>query len=461
MKKSLKFIPVVVVLVFISAWKLQGPVGPIVDRIVGKVGNLIVKESDVENAFNQYKTDGVVLTDSLRGAIFDELLFKKLLVSGANHDSLEVSESDITAETDLRMRAMLSSFKSQKEFEEFYGKTVDAFKFELHDDVKELLLARKMQSKIVANITVSPSDVNTFYNSQPKDSLPLINAEVELGQIVIVPPMNQELKDYTKNSLEEIRQRVLTGKIDFCAAVLAYSEDPGSKMNCGTYENVRRGTFVPEFDAVCFTLKEGETSEVFETPYGYHFVQLIKRMGEEVTIRHILKTIPEAPDDLRKCKVTLDSVLTLIRKDSLTFCQAAAKYSMDKETKFNCGLFQNPETGISKIDVDDLGQLDPDPQFPLTVNQMKVGGISASMPCVTRDGKQGYRILYLKSRSIPHRANLKDDYQLIQDLALQEKQNDAVEAWVRKRLSTTYLWISDDYKKYSFDYPWLEYIKSN
>ena len=458
MKKSLKFIPVIVALIFICAWKMETASGPIVDRIIGKVGNQIVKESDVANAYQDYQSEGMAFTDSLRGAIFDELLFKKLLVAGAIHDSLVVTESDITAETDLRMRYMMTKFKNEKEFEDYYGKTSDAFKFELHDPVRDLLLARKMQSKIVADVTVSPAEITAYYNSQPKDSLPLINAEVELGQIVITPPLNLELKEYTRNSLEDIRQRVLTGKIDFCAAVLAYSEDPGSKMNCGRYENVRRGTFVPEFDAVCFSLKEGETSQVFETPYGFHFLQVEKRLGEEVTIRHILKTIPTAPEDLHKCKVTLDSVLNLIRKDSLTFCQAAAKYSMDADSKFNCGLFQNPQTGISKIDVDLLGEMDPDPQFPLTVNQMKVGDVSPSMPCVTRDGKQGYRILWLKSRSVPHRANLKDDYQLIQDLALQEKQYDAVEAWVRKRLATTYLWIHEDYKKYSFNYPWLEFL---
>lgn len=458
MKKIARFIAIA--LVSFSGFQLNAQAsGATVDRIVGVVGNQIVKESDIENAFQQYKGQGMTMTDSLRGAIFDELLFKKLLVNGANHDSLDVTESEISSETDRRMRYFLTQFKSDKDFEKFYGKTTDAFKFELHDEVKELLLAQKMQAKIISNVTVSPAEVNAFYNSQPHDSLPFINSEVELGQIVIVPPVNQELREYTRASLEDIRQRVLKGQLKFCDAVLAYSEDPGSKSNCGQYENVRRGTFVPEFDAVCFSMKEGETSEVFETPYGFHFVQLIKRMGEEVTIRHILKTIPTAPEDLKKCKVKLDSVLHLIKIDTLTFCTAAAKYSMDNDTKYNCGLFQNPETGVSRIDVDLLGQIDPDPQFPLTVNQMKVGDIAGPYPCMTRDGKQGYRLLYLRLRTKPHRANLDDDYQLIQDMALQEKQNDAVEAWVRKRLASTYVRIDDNYKKFTFNYPWLEYIK--
>ncbi|MEO5642311.1 MAG: peptidylprolyl isomerase [Bacteroidia bacterium] len=452
--------------IIVAAFSVLAPVvvlaqqsGMVVDRIVGVVGTQIVKESEVQNAFEQYKTAGIPLSDSVTTVVYDQLMFKKLLVSQAIHDSLDASEAEINGETDRRMRYFLTQFKSDKEFEAFYGKSVDAFKFELHDQVKELLLAQKMQSKITADISVSPAEVQAYFSKQLADSLPYINAEVELGQIVIVPAVNQELKEYTRQSLEDIRQRILKGTLKFCDAVNIYTEDPGSKANCGEYDNVRRGTFVPEFDAVCFSLKEGETSEVFETDYGFHFVQLLSRQGEEVSIRHILKTVPSSPDDLRNCKVKLDSILGLIRKDSIDFCGAAAKYSMDKESKYNCGLFMNPETGITRIDVDLLGQLDPDPQFPLMVSQMKVGAISAPQPCVTRDGKQGYRILMLRSRSEPHRANLNDDYQLIQDMALQEKQNAAVDAWVKKRLATTYIRVDESYKKYNYNYPWLAYVK--
>lgn len=456
---SVKRIFSIAVMIALSLFAKAQQSGQVVDRIIGVVGSQIVKESEVQNAYEQYKTAGIVVNDSVTTTVYDQLMFKKLLVSQAIHDSITVSEAEITGETDRRMRYFLTQFKSDKEFEAFYGKSVDAFKFELHDQVRELLLAQKMQASITADVTVSPSEVIAYFNRQVPDSLPYINSEVELGQIVIVPPVNPELKEYTRQSLEDVRQRVLKGTLKFCDAVNIYTEDPGSKATCGTYENVRRGTFVPEFDAVCFSLKEGETSEVFETDYGFHFVQLLARKGEEVTIRHILKSIPSSPDDLKKCKVKLDSILDLIRKDSMDFCKAAAKFSMDDDTKYNCGLFMNPETGLTRIDVDLLGQLDPDPQFPLMVNQMKVGSMSAPQPCVTRDGKQGYRILMLRSRSQPHRANLQDDYQLIQDMALQEKQNAAIDTWVKKRLETTYVRVDEQYRKYHYNYPWLAYIK--
>ena len=269
--------------------------GPMVDRIVAVVGSQIIKESDIENAFEQYKEEGMQMTDSLRGAILDELMYRKLLVQQAIHDSITISDADVDAEIDRRMRYYLMQFGSEEAFEKFYGKTVEAYKFELRDKVREILLVQRMQSEIVGSVTVSPQEVREFYGRIPSDSVPLINSEVEVGQILLIPPVSQELKDFTKQELEGIRQRVMKNTLDFCAAASTYSDDPGSKFNCGKYENVRRGTFVPEFDAVCFSLKEGEISEVFETEYGYHFVKLIQRLGETVTIQHILKSVPTDP----------------------------------------------------------------------------------------------------------------------------------------------------------------------
>lgn len=437
----------------------DNPVPPHLDRIVAVIGSQIVKQSDFENACQQFKDEGIPLSDSLRGAVMEQLMLKKLLIQQAQRDSIDVSEAEIDGETDRRMRYFLMQFKSEKDFELFYGKTVEAFKFELHDEVRELLLAQRMQQKITQNVAVSPVDITNWFNLQPTDSLPLIPSEVEIGQIIIVPGPNQEIKDYVRQNLSDIRTRIITGKLKFEDAVRAYSKDPGSVNNGGCYENIRRGTFVPEFDAVSFNLKEGEISEPFETSFGFHIVKLVARRGEEVTICHILLDIPPAPDDLRACKVKLDSILGLIRKDSMTFCEAAAKFSNDDESKYSCGLILNPQTGTSHIDGEMLGQLDPDPQFPIVVNAMKVGEITYAQPCLTRNGKQGYRILWLKSRSKPHRANLKDDYQLIQDMALQSKQDAAINAWVRKRLTGTYVHINEDFHKYSYQFPWLSFMK--
>lgn len=458
MKKFIHFV-IAVSAICVSSHVMAQTGGRLVDRIVAVVGSQIIKESDIENTYEQYKAEGLPMSDSLRGAILDDLMFRKLLVQQASHDSVTIADADVDNELDRRMRYYLMQFGSEEAFEKFYGKTVEAYKYELRDRVRELLLVQRMQGQIAGDVTVSPADVKAFYAKMAVDSLPLINSEVEVGQIVIKPPVNAELKEFTRQQLESIRQRVMAGTLDFCIAASTYSEDPGSKFNCGKYENVRRGTFVPEFDAVCFKLKEGEFSEVFETDYGFHFVRLIARKGEEVSMQHILISIPTAPEDLQKCKVTVDSIMRLVRLDSMTFCEAAAKFSSDEATKYSCGLFLNPMSGTSKIDMEIIGQIDPNPDFPVIVTGLKVGAYSTSHQCFTADGKVAFRVLWLKSRSEPHRANLKDDYQLIQDMALQEKQDSKMDSWVSGQLPYTYIRISEDYRKYDFRYPWVQYIK--
>lgn len=433
--------------------------GQRIDRVVAVVGDQIVKESEVENVLQQYAREGVTITDSVRGAVMEQLLFQKLLVSQALHDSLTVSETEIQQEMDLRMRYYLQSFGSVEAFEKFYGKTVDAFKFELHDKVRDLLLAKRMQQQITQNVTVSPVDVKAYFTSQPEDSLPFISSTVEVGQIVISPPVNPEILEYTRMETENIRKKVVNKELDFCTAAALYSQDPGSAQKCGTYENIRRGSFVPEFEALMFTLKEGEISPVFKTDFGFHFLEVISRRGDEVTVRHILRVVPTAPEDLRNCKVRIDSIMRAVRLDSLTFCEAAATFSSDDESKYSCGLILNPLTGNSRIDVELLGQLDPDPNFPITVNQMKVGAYSAPMLTLTRQSKEAYRVLWLKSRSEPHRANLKDDYQMIQDLTLQQKQDEALNKWVDKKLATTYIRIAPDFRNADYRFSWLKHAQ--
>lgn len=435
----------------------SGPV--VVDRIVAVVGGQMVKQSEVENNIQQMKASGQPVDNDSRGHVLEELMYQKLLVSQAYRDSIKVTDNEVDEEMDKRMRYYLSQFGSVDEFEKYYGKSVEAYKLELKDKVKQLVLARKMNAKIIGDITVSPSEVKGYFNRIPKDSLPFINAELEVGQIVAKPAVTQELKDYRKTQLEEIRTRILKGTLDFCAAARAYSEDPGSKDNCGIYDGVRRGMFVPEFEAIAFKLKEGETSEVFETDFGYHFVQLLERRGDELKLRHILMVPPITEDALKASRQKLDSVLRLIQIDTLTFCTAAAKYSDDADTKYNCGLMINPQTGTSRIEADVLGQIDPTPGFALSLNDMKVGEITKPVLMVGRDGKQAYRLVWLKMRTEAHVANLNQDYQRIQDEALTDKQHKVVTEWIGRKLETTYIHIADDYKNCKFEYPWLVNMK--
>ncbi|MEO6883931.1 MAG: peptidylprolyl isomerase [Bacteroidia bacterium] len=436
----------------IFAAKAQNSLKPQdVDKIIGIVGKGIVLQSEVETQYLQLVAQSASVTPTTRCKIFEDLLYQKLLLNQAEKDSLTVSDEQVDAELTKRMDYYISQFGSQEKFEAFYGKSVDEYKADLKDKIRDLLLEQQQQSKITADISVSPLDVRDYFNTIPKDSIPFINAQVEIGQIVKKPNITSAEKKVAFDKITELRKRVLSGE-DFSTLAVLYSDDPGSSKNGGEYKNIQRGQFVPEFDAVTFNLKEGEISPVFETQYGYHFVQLIKRRGEFVDLRHILIAPKVDPDDMLKAKLYLDSIKKIITKDSLPFSEAAMRYSDDDDSKNDGGLIMNMQTGSTKYDMDQLGQVDPNLVF--SIDKMQPGDISDPEPMATKDAKQAYRILYLKTRTKPHKANLQDDYQAIQNQALSVKQHKTINNWIKSKLTDTYVHIDEDYLDCKFDNPW-------
>lgn len=422
----------------------------VLDGVVAVVGANPILQSELEAKRAQAIRDSMSFDKCVA---LEDLLYQKLLFAQAIKDSVEVSDEQVEDELDRRLRQYIPQFGSIKAFEEFLGKSVEQFKEESRGELREVLLGARMQSKITEGITVSPSEVREFFEAIPKDSIPLINAEIEVGHIVKVPKVNPELKKYAKEKISVLRDEIIAGKKDFSTAAIINSMDPGSAPQGGLYKNIQRGTFVSEFDAVAFRSKEKEVSEVFETNYGYHILMVESRRGDEIDVRHILITPQPSPEDIMKAKLFLDSIADLVRKDSLAITEAASRFSEDEETKHNGGLIANPYTGSTKFEMDQLGQID---QFLVfTTDKLKVGELSEPSLTQTREG-QAYHCVYVKSRTEPHRANLKEDYQRIQDEALAAKREKAVNAWIRKKIATTYLRISDDYKSCRFDNQWVQ-----
>lgn len=424
-----------------------------IDKVIAVVGNSIILESDIQGQVQQLGASGEVVTKETACLILEDLLYQKLLVAQANRDSITVTDAQVDEEMDRKMRFYIRQHGSQEAFEKFYGKSVESYKNELRDKVRDNLLSQTMQGRITGSVKVTPAEVRDFFNSIPKDSLPLINSELEIGHIVMKPAMNPELKEYARQKLSKVRQEILDGKLEWCSAAGSVSEDPGSYSKCGEYKDIQRGQFVPEFDAVVFRIKPGEISEVFETDFGFHIAQLIERRGEEVDVRHILVSIPSNPDDLLKAKDRLDSVRAAIMMDSISFADAAAKFSDDKETRNSGGLLVNPQTGATRFEMDLLGQVDPGIVF--YIDKMKVGEISPVLPYKTRDNKDANRIIWLKSRTEPHVVNLEQDYQRIQEQALMKKQQEEVNKWVASKLEGVHIRIVDEYKYCKFANNWL------
>jgi peptidyl-prolyl cis-trans isomerase SurA len=369
------------------------------------------------------------------------MIIQKLLVEQAERDSLPVSEDEIEGTIDNKIRYYTRQLGSKEKLEEMLGKTVYQIKEDNHDIVKEQKLAEKMQSKILDNVKITPAEVQVFYNKLPQDSLPFYPATVEIGQIVVDPPVSPELDNYAKDELEKIRKRIVEGGESFETLAGIYSQDPGSRDNGGAYNDVTRGGgFAPEFVAAAFKLQNNEISPIVKTQFGYHIIQMVARKGEVCNLRHILIRPQQTSADFKVAMNKLDSVRKLLIDGKFSFPEAVGKFSTDENAKSTGGMIADPQTGAAQLEIEKL-----DPAMVLTLDSLSPGGYSKPQVFTTEKGDQSVRIVYLRNRTTPHKANLRDDYSKIQQVALSQKQAMKLEKWVTDRLPNYYLKISKEY----------------
>ena len=439
---------IIALLFFVMITRAQPQV---LDKVIAIVGKNPLLLSEVETNIVQQK-EKKITGEYGRCKVFEDLLFQKLLLAQADRDSIVVADAEIDGELNRRIQYYVGMLGSEEKFEAFYGKRISVFKDELRDDVKNQLLAQKMQQKVTGDNKLTPNEVRTFFSTLPIDSLPLINSELEIGHIVRKPPVSDDAKKAVREQLNIYRQRVVNGESIAVMAAL-YSEDPGSAKNGGRYESVMRGQMVPEFEAVAFRLKTGEVSEIFETSYGYHFMQLVARKGESVDVRHILMSPKISQLQILKAKDELDSIRELIVSGKIKFADAALRFSTDKDTKQNGGLLINPAANSTKWELEEIGEMDQNLVFMLE-NQMKVGDVSPVIQYVGSDAKQAWRIIYLKSRTEPHKANMKDDYIKLLNMATFEKQKKLIKDWITKKSKSTYIKIDNEFNTCKLEYNW-------
>ncbi|HOY31943.1 MAG TPA: peptidylprolyl isomerase [Bacteroidales bacterium] len=420
----------------------------LVDEIAAVVGGNTILYSDIENEYLQSLLQGVTVGSGLKCQILEEMMFQKLLLTQAELDSVTVTDKQVDSELERRMRYFISQVGSKEKLEEYFSKTILEIKEDMRDKIHEYLLIQNVQSKLTQDVKITPSEVTDFFHSIPSDSLPLIGSQIEVAQIVKKPLVSEAEVEIVKDKLNNIKERVKQGE-DFAVLASLYSEDPGSFTKGGELGFVGRGELYPEFEAAAFSLKPGEISPVVKTQKGYHIIQMIERRGENINVRHVL-LIPKASQaDMIKSKKEIDNIAALINMDSLSFERAAARYS-DDPSRVNGGMLINSYTGDAKFSPEEM-----DPNVFFIIEKMKVGEISAPMVYTNDDGQQAYRMLMLKSRTEPHKANLKDDYPQIQNLALQLKQNQVIGKWVVDKCNSTFIKISDNFKDCQFKYEWI------
>lgn len=423
-----------------------------IDGIIAVVADKIILYSELKEQLTNYSRSGNTVDQNTECLLFEELLFQKLLVHQSEVDSLVVEEKEIQAEIDRRLDYFINQFGSPQKLEDFYGKKLIDIKDEFHDLIENQIKSQRMQGEITANVSVSPKEVRKFYESIPKDSLPFINSEVEIAHIVFDPQIQEEEKERVKIRLKEIRDRVLAGE-DFGTLAYLYSEDPGSGRKNGELGFLTRSMLVPEFAAAAFSLQKGETSEIVESEFGFHIIQLIEKRGQEANFRHILLKPKVHSSDFQNSRSKADSVLKLVNMNSLTFEKAAQLVSDDKDTKLNDGKLANPATGTTKFEMDQLSQLDPSLFFVL--DKMSEGDISEPVIYQKPDGSKAYRLVKLITATEPHRANLKKDYQRIQAVAKANKEKEEVDKWIQKNIEKNYIRIEEEFKNCEFQHNWF------
>ena len=431
--------------------------GNTLDKVAAVVGNNIILSSEINQQYSQYLYQGNPANSEVKCKILQNVLTQKLLKQQAEIDSIAVDDGQVDDELGKRMRSMVQRAGGQDRLEQFLNKSLLQYKDEQRPQIKDELIAQKMQAKITENVSVTPLEVEKYYKSLG-DSVPQFNTEVEVGEVVLDPKLTKAEKQKFKDKIEDLRKRIVAGA-DFSVLAKTYSEDPGSAPDGGDLGFFDRTMMAKEFTAWAFKLKAGEISPVFETDFGFHILQVIERRGEQVHARHILIIPATTPSSLTRLKLSADSIYSKIEKNELTFAAAANVYSDDKQSKFNGGMMLNAadvRTRSTIIPVDKL-----DPSTFLVIDTMKVGEISKPTLYTGPDGKQHYRILYLKSKVAPHKANLAQDYPKIRDAAQQDKINKTLSEWFESRREKTYIKIDPEYLTCSELKIWTKQEKEN
>jgi peptidyl-prolyl cis-trans isomerase SurA len=362
-------------------------------------------------------------------------MVSKVLMLKAMKDSLLVTEEEVEAELDQRVRYFIRQYGTQEEVERLAGKTIYQIKDEARESVRERKLAEAMQRKIVENVKITPNEVKAYFDKVPVDSLPFFESEVEVGQIIVYPKSSKELEKYTYDELANYKKQIENKAMTFEQGMKLYSQDPGgSKYQINRNEK----TWDPTFMAAAFRLKEGEISPIIKTQFGFHILKMVQRSGDDAIVEHILRIPPITEDEINAAVSKLDSVRAKLIAGTMDFNAAAGKYTEDPAAKF-AGPWIISSDGDTYNRIDEL-----DKEVVTQLSKLKVGTFSQPIVYTDEQQKKAVRILYLKSRSEPHKMNLRDDYNKISSAALEEKKYKALEKWLDAHIPTYYIMLDDE-----------------
>jgi len=409
----------------------------VADKIAAVVGDRIIMLSDIKNSIADYVRQGAEVPDDAQCMIMEQAIISKVLMLQAEKDSLPITDEEVEADLDLRIRQFINAYGTQQAVEEIAGKSIYQIKDDARESIREKKLSEAMQRKIVENVKITPTEVKAFFDKIPKDSLPFFESELEVGHIDAYPKASRDLEKYAIDELNRYKQQAEAKTSSFEQLARLHSLDPTKDKEFQVNRNDKN--FDPAFVAAAFRLKNGQISSVVKSKFGYHIIQMVQRNGDEAIVRHILQVPPITEEETKAAFSKLDSVRAKLIAGTIGFNEAALKYSEDPQVAFGGPFFigrSGTSIAIDELDKDVVAQL----------GKLKIG--EHSQPVSFTDDRQankkGVRIIYLKSRSEPHRMNLHDDYNKISDLALEQKKAIAMDKWIQAHLPTYYIMVADD-----------------
>lgn len=428
-------------MLFVGATQLQSQ-KIILDKVVAKLGNEVILFSEVESKVSMMREQRGSVPPDATCFVLESELVTNLLVNQAKLDSVEVSDAEVENQMNVRMDQILSMMNNDLDlFQEVYGQTVPEMKNQVRADMLKKLQAQRMQQSVMSEIDVTPSEVINFFNGIHPDSLPYFNSEVELGEIVYFPKVNSEEKQKAFEKISTVKERLDNGE-DFAELASTFSDDYGSARDGGNLGWNSRGTFVPEFEAAAYKLENGGISEVIESQFGYHIIQLIERRGNSINSRHILIKPTLTQEDIDLAIHFLDSIRMLVEVDSMTFQEAVKKFSDEKMQSYsNGGRMVNQKSGDTFFEMADV-----DSDIFFAIDTIETGELTAPIQFRSQTGEPILRVVQLQSRSIPHKASLSEDYSKIQLAAKESKKNQAFNEWIESKIENTYIEISPTYQ---------------
>lgn len=425
----------------------------VIDEIVWVVGDEAILRSDVEEQRMRFQYEGTKVEGNPYCFIPEQLALQKLFLDQAKIDSVYADEASVSSQVDMRINYLISQVGSKEKLEEYFGKPLHALKEELREMVKNQQIVQQMQKKIVGDVKCTPAEIRRFVSKIPQDSIPTIPTQVEVQILIVEPKVSKEAIEEVKSRLREFRTRVESGESEFSTLAILYSEDTESAKRGGEIGFMGKGQLVPEYADVAFAMQDKKKlSKIVESEFGFHLIQLIDKSGDRVNTRHILMKPRPSLSEKDMAAKRLDSIADVVRKEVMNFDQAVSFYSSDKNTRNSFGLLTNPKSGDSKFQMQDLPQ-----EVAKVVYGMNVGEISKPFSMIGSNGKEVFAIVKLKSKTLPHKANMTDDFVLMKNIYQQKKSADKLNDWIREKQKDIYVRIDPKWRNCEFQYPgWIK-----